>query len=29
MSEWVVRIRRTWATRLDRREAQLRQESVK
>src|SRR6185312_9114137 len=27
MSEWVTRIRRTWAMRLDRLEAQLKQES--
>jgi DNA-binding transcriptional ArsR family regulator len=27
MSEWMMRIRRTWATRLDRLEAQLREES--
>jgi DNA-binding transcriptional ArsR family regulator len=27
MSEWVLRIRRTWAARLDRLEAQLKQES--
>lgn len=26
MSEWVLRIRRTWATRLDRLDAQLKQE---
>src|SRR5581483_617287 len=27
LSEWVMRIRRTWATRLERLEAQLREES--